>query len=159
MESKNCFKCGKIKPLTAFYKHPQMADGRVNKCKECNKAENRKNFWSKRQEKREYDLSRYRYDLKRLKYHKYKGIISRCEGGHKNRTYRVEGMKYLTKEQYEQWWLENIDTFLDCYKQWQSSGFQNKYAPSIDRIDNSKGYTPENMQWLIFTDNCSKYTK
>jgi len=35
--AKKCFKCLSIKSLTDFYKHPMMADGRVNKCKECNR--------------------------------------------------------------------------------------------------------------------------
>lgn len=56
---KKCFKCGEVKSLADFYKHPKMSDGHVNKCKECNKADVRENRAKKLQYYRQYDVDRY----------------------------------------------------------------------------------------------------
>ncbi len=55
---KVCFKCGLLKELTDFYKHPQMADGHLNKCKECNRKDVIENRLKKVDYYREYDKNR-----------------------------------------------------------------------------------------------------
>ena len=58
IHSKQCFKCQTVKPLTDFYKHSMMADGHVNKCKECNKNDVTTNRLKNIDRIREYDRIR-----------------------------------------------------------------------------------------------------
>lgn len=57
---KTCFKCGAERPLTDFYVHPQMGDGRLNKCKECTRKDVRANYEANAERYRDYDRQRGR---------------------------------------------------------------------------------------------------
>ena len=66
IRSKKCFKCNAVKLLEEFYKHPDMPDGHVNKCKECNKNDVTANRNKNLEKVREYDRARGK-ESKRLK--------------------------------------------------------------------------------------------
>lgn len=65
---KKCFKCLVIKPLDCFYKHKEMADGHVNKCKECNKKDVSSNYRENIEHYKEYDLKRNKTEKRKTKY-------------------------------------------------------------------------------------------
>lgn len=53
-------------PKTEFYKHPQMADGTLGKCKECCKRDVSANYRKRREQYAAYESKRFR-DPKRKK--------------------------------------------------------------------------------------------
>lgn len=55
---KTCFKCSTHKPLSDFYNHPKMSDGKSGKCKECTKADVAAHRASNLEVIREYDRRR-----------------------------------------------------------------------------------------------------
>lgn len=56
--SKQCFKCKEMKPLTEFYVHPQMGEGRLNKCKDCTKRDVSANYRANIEHYRAYERRR-----------------------------------------------------------------------------------------------------
>lgn len=55
---KRCFKCLRMLPLDDFYKHAAMADGHLNKCKECTKKDVKKHRLENIERIRQYDRMR-----------------------------------------------------------------------------------------------------
>ena len=66
IRSKECFKCKAIKPLSDFYKHEAMADGHLNKCKECTKKDATSHRNNNLEKVRAYDKQRSK-DKERIK--------------------------------------------------------------------------------------------
>jgi hypothetical protein len=68
---KQCFKCLSVKPLSCFYKHPQMADGHLNKCKECNRKDVQQNYAKRREQYAKYEFKRNQSAERRAKKREY----------------------------------------------------------------------------------------
>ena len=111
METKKCFKCGEIKPLSEYYNHKKMGDGHLNKCKECAKLDVKK-YYEKNSENVEYlEKERLRARIKYAKY-KYRAKINHTEGGSTSRFIKRRGIDLNGKEVHH--WNYNLknDVFI-----------------------------------------------
>ncbi len=66
---KQCFKCLTIKPLEDFYRHPEMRDGRLGKCKECTKSNVKQRYYDPdfRGKIASYEVDRFRNPARKEK--------------------------------------------------------------------------------------------
>lgn len=160
---KKCFKCFKEKPITDFYKHPKTADGTVNKCKPCFRADSLSNYQKNKEKYIEYDRHRNRHSISRLLRQKYSMIKQRCTTSHSSQGVKksVYGKEFLSLKEWIEWCYkeDNYKKFIELYNGWVQNNFDKKMSPSIDRIDSKKGYVLGNLQWLTLSDNCKKYNK
>ena len=98
---KKCFKCGKEKPLSDFYKHPQMGDGHLNKCKECAKKDVTNRYSVLSQDEAYMDKERLRGRVKYAKY-KYKSE-AHTEGKNTRRTISSKTSIQLDGKEVHHW--------------------------------------------------------
>jgi len=65
VKRKRCFKCKRSKVITLFYRHKMMADGHLNKCKECTKLDVRLHRALNLRKIRAYDRARARTEKRK----------------------------------------------------------------------------------------------
>lgn len=129
---KICFKCGAEKPLDQYYRHKGMFDGHLNKCKACTKkdvAENQENY-----DITEKGVIRVIYKAQ---------VSSSKKRGH--------GKVPYSKAELGIWLYAN--GFKHLYDDWISSGMKKGLKPSVDRIDDFKGYSFDNIKLGTWDQN------
>lgn len=82
----------------------------------------------------------------------YRNMDSRINGVQKAKHHLYAGKFLLTRDEFYEWAF-NCDEFFHFFMAYTDSGFDRKLAPSVDRIDSSKGYSIDNMEWVTHSEN------
>lgn len=128
--TKHCWNCNTTKPITEFYKKVRNKDGKDDRCGLCARTYNKMNYsWLSIKQKA------YRQTPK--------GLYVELKKSSNKRGWELT----LTQEQF----LEIRKN--PCYYCLRELP---KTAPCIDRIDSSKGYTPENSRACCLDCNLMK---
>lgn len=88
----------------------------------------------------------------------YRNMLSRVTGVQKAKHHLYEGRTLLSKEAFYRW-AEDHPVYLHLFREWEQAEYDRKLAPTVDRIDSSKGYTLDNMEWVTHSENSRRGSK
>lgn len=88
---------------------------------------------------------------------------SRILGIQKVKYHLYGGKTLLSKEDFYTW-AKTSPEFQALFAVWEASAYDRKLTPSVDRVDSSRGYEIDNMEWVTHSENSrrgaqSRYSK
>lgn len=124
---KKCSKCKEHKQESNFHKDKSRPSGYANNCKSC-------------------DNLRQRDE---------KGLISRIYRSQKATSKnRGHVPPCYSRDELSDWLY--LNDYKKLHSNWVGSGYEKELKPSVDRIDDYRGYSLENIQLLTWGENSKK---
>jgi hypothetical protein len=166
---KNCSKCGEQKPLDQFQRHSQSKDGRRPDCKVCFELQHKK---YRAQPKVKERIAAYMVDYqknmppeqRKRAYASARRATAKSPRmalwvGRNNAFNRRPSDNFISlNELMEMWTAQKGKCALSGIEMtWQRGGIK-PTSISLDRIDSSKGYEPDNVRLVCFSVNAFKNT-
>lgn len=118
-----------------------------------------KNEWQRNQRKKNGNSYTKKYERTWRGYimRMYRNMKSRIEGVQKNKAHLYHGKSLLSKEEFYEF-ANNSSMFSGLFYQYWKSGYNQKKAPTVDRIDSSKGYELGNIEFVTMSVNSRRGT-
>jgi hypothetical protein len=88
----------------------------------------------------------------------YRNMESRVKGIQWQKKHLYENLTILSRQEFYDWFLNN-DTFKSLFAEYKAQGYPRKLAPSVDRIDSSRGYELDNMEVVTMSENSRRGTE
>jgi len=132
---RKCGKCQSLKSLNLFPKNRLKSLGRGHYCKECAKE----------------DILRYSRTEKGL-------ISSIYNGQRRSSLYRGHQKPEYSKEELTAWILQQPN-FKTLFNNWVSSDYTKDLKPSLDRVDDYKPYSFDNLKLVTWRENIENLSK
>jgi hypothetical protein len=127
---KICKDCQKFLPINDFRLKPSNKDGRETRCRAC------RNFRYNKQD-----------PLKVFKQMYYSQVVRSVDRGHPAPAYTLDQFYH---------WLDAQPNLPALWDAWVASGFSKDLRPSVDRLDDYKPYTFDNIQLITWRENLIK---
>jgi hypothetical protein len=145
---KRCIRCGNEYPIAEFRKQSQTKDGHANQCRLCLNEIQR----IKRKKNGNESTHRYEKTPRGFLMREYRNMQSRVTGIQKKKSHLYLGKELLPRDEFYKWAIFNVD-FVLLYTAWVNSNYDRKLTPTVDRVNSSKGYSLENMEWVTHSEN------
>lgn len=113
-----------------------------------------RNAWQReyRRKNNEIHTKRYEKTISGFLMRLYRNMQSRITGVQKEKYHLYDGKELLDREMFYNW-AKGSPEFYELFGNYKMSGYERKLAPSVDRVDSTKGYNLDNMEWVTHSEN------